>query len=112
MVPLECEFFALRGVALLMDTIIKVQERINDELVIEGLLATMYDARTLHGREVLARVVEAFDEKVYHTVINRTVRFPDATVAGEPITSFDSSSLGASAYRELAREVLARWDAL
>lgn len=112
MVPLECEFFALRGVALLMDTIIKVQERINDELVIEGLLATMYDARTLHGREVLARVVEAFDEKVYHTVINRTVRFPDATVAGEPITSFDSSSLGASAYRELAREVLARWAAL
>ncbi|GAA3445891.1 chromosome partitioning protein [Planomonospora venezuelensis] len=111
MVPLECEFFALRGVALLMDTIIKVQERINEELVIEGLLATMFDARTLHGREVLARVVEAFDEKVYHTVINRTVRFPDATVAGEPITTFDSSSLGASAYRELAREVLARWDA-
>ncbi|WP_068928644.1 ParA family protein [Planobispora rosea] len=111
MIPLECEFFALRGVALLMDTITKVQERINDELVIEGLLATMYDARTLHGREVLARVVEAFDDKVYHTVINRTVRFPDATVAGEPITSFDPSSLGASAYRELAREVLARWDA-
>ncbi len=110
MVPLECEFFALRGVALLMDTIIKVQQRINEDLVIEGLLATMYDARTLHGREVLARVVEAFDDKVYHTVINRTVRFPDATVAGEPITSFDSSSLGASAYRELAREVLARWN--
>ncbi|GHH61979.1 chromosome partitioning protein [Streptosporangium violaceochromogenes] len=112
MVPLECEFFALRGVALLMDTIVKVQQRINESLVIEGLLATMYDARTLHGREVLARVVEAFDDKVYHTVINRTVRFPDATVAGEPITSFDSSSLGASAYRELAREVLARWRAL
>ncbi|MEU9836681.1 ParA family protein [Streptosporangium sp. NPDC048047] len=111
MVPLECEFFALRGVALLMDTIVKVQQRINEDLVIEGLLATMYDARTLHGREVLARVVEAFDEKVFHTVINRTVRFPDATVAGEPITSFDSSSLGASAYRELAREVLARWSA-
>ncbi|GAA4040194.1 AAA family ATPase [Nonomuraea soli] len=109
MVPLECEFFALRGVALLMDTIIKVQERLNDELVIEGLLATMYDARTLHGREVLARVVEAFGDKVYHTVINRTVRFPDATVAGEPITSFDPTSLGASAYRELAREVLSRW---
>ncbi|MET9067868.1 ParA family protein [Streptosporangium sandarakinum] len=111
MVPLECEFFALRGVALLMDTIMKVQQRINEDLVIEGLLATMYDARTLHGREVLARVVEAFDDKVFHTVINRTVRFPDATVAGEPITSFDPSSLGASAYRELAREVLARWSA-
>lgn len=109
MVPLECEFFALRGVALLMDTITKVQERLNDDLEIEGLLATMYDARTLHGREVLARVVEAFGDKVFHTVINRTVRFPDATVAGEPITSFDPSSLGANAYRELAREVLARW---
>jgi chromosome partitioning protein len=66
MVPLECEFFALRGVALLMDTIIKVQERINDELVIEGLLATMYDARTLHGREVLARVVEVRREGLPH----------------------------------------------
>nr|WP_246266701.1 ParA family protein [Nonomuraea typhae] len=111
MVPLECEFFALRGVALLMDTIAKVQERLNDELEIEGLLATMYDARTLHGREVLARVVEAFGDKVFHTVINRTVRFPDATVAGEPITTFDPSSLGATAYRELAREVLSRWPA-
>ncbi|WSG19467.1 ParA family protein [Nonomuraea sp. NBC_01738] len=111
MVPLECEFFALRGVALLMDTITKVQERLNDELEIEGLLATMYDARTLHGREVLARVVEAFGDKVFHTVINRTVRFPDATVAGEPITTFDPSSLGANAYRELAREVLSRWPA-
>ncbi|MEU6710975.1 ParA family protein [Nonomuraea sp. NPDC046802] len=111
MVPLECEFFALRGVALLMDTISKVQERLNEELEIEGLLATMYDARTLHGREVLARVVEAFGDKVFHTVINRTVRFPDATVAGEPITTFDPSSLGANAYRELAREVLSRWPA-
>ena len=111
MVPLECEFFALRGVALLMDTITKVQERLNEDLEIEGLLATMYDARTLHGREVLARVVEAFGDKVFHTVINRTVRFPDATVAGEPITTFDPSSLGANAYRELAREVLSRWPA-
>ena len=111
MVPLECEFFALRGVALLMDTITKVQERLNEDLEIEGLLATMYDARTLHGREVLARTVEAFGDKVFHTVINRTVRFPDATVAGEPITTFDPSSLGANAYRELAREVLSRWPA-
>ncbi|MQA94935.1 MAG: AAA family ATPase [Streptosporangiales bacterium] len=108
-VPLECEFFALRGVALLMDTISKVQERLNEKLEIEGLLATMYDSRTLHAREVLARVVEAFGDKVFHTVINRTVRFPDATVAGEPITRFDPSSGGANAYRELAKEVLARW---
>ena len=107
-IPLECEFFALRGVALLMDTIYRVQERINPRLEVEGILATMYDSRTLHGREVLARVVEAFGDKVFRTVIARTVRFPETTVAGEPITTYASSSTGASAYRQLAREVLAR----
>ena len=106
-IPLECEFFALRGVALLMDTIYRVQERINPRLEVEGILATMYDSRTLHSREVLARVVEAFGDKVFHTVIARTVRFPETTVAGEPITTYASSSTGATAYRQLAREVLA-----
>jgi chromosome partitioning protein len=107
-IPLECEFFALRGVALLIQTIDKIKERLNPRLELEGILATMYDARTLHGREVLARVVEAFDDKVFHTVINRTVRFPETTVAGEPITSYATSSAGATAYRDLAKEVLAR----
>ncbi|MEV6107165.1 ParA family protein [Streptomyces sp. NPDC051940] len=107
-VPLECEFFALRGVALLTETIEKVQERLNPDLELDGILATMYDSRTVHSREVLARVVEAFDEHVYHTVIGRTVRFPETTVAGEPITSYASNSVGAAAYRQLAREVLAR----
>jgi chromosome partitioning protein len=107
-IPLECEFFALRGVALLIQTIEKIQERLNPHLELEGILATMYDSRTLHGREVLARVVEAFGDRVFHTVINRTVRFPETTVAGEPITSYASSSAGAAAYRELAKEVLAR----
>ena len=107
-IPLECEFFALRGVALLMDTIYKVQERLNPQLELEGILATMYDARTIHGREVLARVVEAFGDRVFHTVIARTVKFPETTVAGEPITSYASSSSGAAAYRQLAKEVLAR----
>ena len=106
-IPLECGFFALRGVALLMDTIYRVQERINPRLEVEGILATMYDSRTLHSREVLARVVEAFGDKVFHTVIARTVRFPETTVAGEPITTYASSSAGAAAYRQLAREVLA-----
>ena len=107
-IPLECEFFALRGVALLMDTIYKVQERLNPQLELEGILATMYDARTLHGREVLARVVEAFGDRVFHTVIARTVRFPETTVAGEPITTYAGRSTGAAAYRQLAQEVLAR----
>jgi chromosome partitioning protein len=109
LVPLECEYFALRGVALLLETIDKVSKRLNPGLGIDGLLATMYDSRTLHSREVLAEVVKGFGDKVFHTVINRTVRFPDATVAGEPITRFDPASTGASAYRELAKEVLERW---
>ncbi|HMG61582.1 MAG TPA: ParA family protein [Streptosporangiaceae bacterium] len=109
LVPLECEYFALRGVALLMETIEKVASRLSPKLAIDGVLATMYDSRTLHTREVLANVVQGFGDRVFHTVISRTVRFPDATVAGEPITQFDPSSNGATAYRELAKEVLDRW---
>ncbi|NHC14246.1 ParA family protein [Motilibacter deserti] len=108
-IPLECEYFALRGVAMLVDTITKVRDRLNPDLAIEGILATMYDARTTHSREVLARLVEAFGDKVFHTVINRTVRFPETTVAGQPITTYAPSSVGAEAYRQLAREVLSRW---
>jgi chromosome partitioning protein len=107
-IPLECEFFSLRGVALLIDTIEKVQHRLNPDLKLDGILATMYDGRTLHGREVFARVLEAFGDTVFDTVITRTVRFPETTVAGEPITSWAPNSLGAKAYRHLAREVVAR----
>ncbi len=107
-IPLECEFFSLRGVALLIDTIDKVQQRLNPDLRLEGILATMYDGRTLHGREVFSRVLEAFGDKVFDTVINRTVRFPETTVAGEPITTWAPTSNGAIAYRELAMEVLSR----
>ncbi len=106
--PLECEFFALRGIVLLTDTIAKVQDRLNPKLKIMGIVGTMYDARTLHSREVLERVVQAFGETVFHTVVRRTVKFPETTVAGEPITTYASSSAGAEAYRSLAREVLAR----
>jgi chromosome partitioning protein len=106
--PLECEFFALRGIALLNDTITKVQDRLNPRLEILGILGTMYDPRTLHSREVLERVVQAFGERVFHTVIRRTIKFPETTVAGEPITTYATSSPGAEAYRMLAREVLAR----
>lgn len=107
-IPLECEFFALRGVALLTDTIDKVTDRLNPDLTVLGIVGTMYDGRTLHSREVLERVVEAFGDTVFHTVIRRTVKFPETTVAGEPITTYASSSPGAAAYRSLAREVLAR----
>ena len=106
--PLECEFFALRGIALLTDTIAKVQDRLNQRLEILGILGTMYDPRTLHCREVLERVVQAFGDQVFHSVIRRTVKFPETTVAGEPITTYAPTSPGAEAYRSLAREVLAR----
>ena len=106
--PLECEFFALRGIALLTDTITKVTDRLNPRLEILGILGTMYDPRTLHSREVLERVVQAFGDRVFHTVIRRTVKFPETTVAGEPITTYATTSPGATAYRTLAREVLAR----
>ena len=107
-VPLECEYFALRGVALLKDTIEKVGERLNPRLEILGLLGTMFDGRTLHSREVLKTLVDGWGDDVFHTVIRRTVKFSDSTVAGEPITTYAPASPGAQAYRQLALEVLAR----
>jgi chromosome partitioning protein len=107
-VPLECEYFALRGVASLTITIDKVRERLNSRLRIVGLLGTMYDGRTLHSRQVLQRLVEGWGDTVFHTVIRRTVKFSESTTTGSPITSYASDSPGATAYRQLAREVLAR----
>jgi len=107
-IPLATEYFALRGVAILEDIIHKVQEATNPTLVLDGVLATMYDSRTLHSREVMDRLREAFGEKVFKSVIHRTVKFPDATVASEPITTFASDSEAAEAYRTVARELVAR----
>ena len=81
-VPLECEYFALRGVALLKTTIDKVRERLNPRLQIDGILGTMFDGRTLHSREVMERLVQAWGDTVFHTVIRRTVKFADSSVAG------------------------------
>ena len=108
LIPLECEFFALRGVALLVETIDKVRDRLNPAIELDGILATMYDARTLHSREVLERVVETFGDQVLETVIGRTVKFPDASVAGSPITTFAPEHAAAEAYRQLARELISR----
>jgi chromosome partitioning protein len=108
LIPLECEFFALRGVALLVETIEKVQDRLNPAIQLDGILPTMFDARTLHAREVLERVVEAFDDKVLETVIGRTIKFPDASVAGVPIIEFAPEHAAAKAYRQLACELVTR----
>ena len=107
-IPLASEFFALLGVAILEDIVKKVQETTNQTLVLDGVLATMYDPRTLHSREVLDRLRDHFGDKLFKSVINRTVKFPDATVAAEPITSFASDSEAAEAYRTVARELVAR----
>jgi chromosome partitioning protein len=107
-VPLECEYYALRGMALLMDSIDRVRERLNPRLVIDGIVATMFDGRTLHGKEVLERVREAFGPRMFDTVIRRTVRFAEAPVVGEPILTYAPTSPGAIAYRMLAQEVMTR----
>ncbi|AKE41157.1 putative regulatory protein [Corynebacterium kutscheri] len=107
-IPMECEYFSLRGLALLTDTVEKVRDRLNFNLEIVGILVTMFDRRTSHSREVMSRVVEVFQDRVFDTVITRTVRFPETTVAGEPITSWAPHSPGAHQYRQLAREVIER----
>ena len=110
-IPLETEYFALRGVALLVETIAKVADRLNPRLKIDGIVATMYDPRTLHSREVFQRVNEAFGDQVFTTVIGRTVKFPDASVAAESILTFAPDHPGARAYQQLACELVARGDA-
>ena len=107
-VPLECEYFALRGMSLLMQTLERVRERLNPELRLEGVIATMYDGRTLHGRDVFDRVKEAFGDVVFTTTIGKTIRFAEAPVAGESILTYAPTSAGAKAYRALGQEVFER----
>ena len=106
-IPVAAEFFALRGVALLMQSIEKVQSRINPDLRVYGVLVTMY-TRTLHSQEVLQRIHEAFQNKVLHTVISRSIKLPDSTVAAAPITVYAPTHKTAKEYREVARELIYR----
>ena len=107
-IPVESEYFSLRGLALLMDTVDKVRDRLNFKLEVLGILVTMFDRRTLHAREVMERLVEAFGDRVFDSVITRTVRFPETSVAGEPINTWAPSSSGAVQYSNLAKEVIER----
>jgi chromosome partitioning protein len=107
-VPLQCEYFALHGFIELKGNIDKVKSFLNPELKLVGILATMYDRKTLHNREVLTAILEKYPEDVFETIIAKTIRFPETTVAGEPITAYASSSGGAQSYRRLARELIAR----
>ena len=106
-IPVAAEFFALRGVALLMQSIEKVQTRINPSLEVYGVLVTMF-THTLHCDEVLQRIYEAFQGKVFHSVISRSIKLPDSTVAAAPITIYAPSHKTAKEYREVARELIAK----
>ena len=107
-VPMQCEYFALHGFIELKGNIDKVRSFLNPDLKLIGILATMFDRKTLHNREVLTAILEKYPEDVFETIIAKTIRFAETTVAGEPITAYASSSGGAQSYRRLSRELIAR----
>ena len=107
-VPMQCEYFALHGFIELKGNLDKVKSFLNPNLRLIGILATMYDKKTSHNRQVLERILEQFPEDVFETIIAKTIRFPETTVVGEPITTYATSSGGAASYRRLARELIAR----
>ena len=106
LVPIQCEYYALEGLSQLMQTIDLVRERLNNRIQIEGIVFTMYDARTNLSMQVVENVKQNLDHNIYKTVIPRNVRLAEAPSFGQPITEYDSSSAGAKSYRKLADEVI------
>ncbi|MBQ6093842.1 MAG: ParA family protein [Lachnospiraceae bacterium] len=107
LVPIQCEFYALEGLSQLIHTINLVRDRLNPELDIEGVVFTMYDARTNLSAQVVENVKENLRQRIYNTVIPRNVRLAEAPSYGMPITLYDPKSAGAEAYIKLAEEVIA-----
>jgi chromosome partitioning protein len=105
-VPIQCEYYALEGLSQLMHTINLIQERLNDNLEIEGVVFTMFDARTNLSLQVVENVKNNLHENIYKTIIPRNVRLAEAPSHGLPIHMYDSKSAGADAYRKLAEEVI------
>lgn len=110
LVPIQCEYYALEGLSQLMHTIDLIKERLNPRLEIEGVVFTMYDARTNLSSQVVQNVKENLNKKIYKTIIPRNVRLAEAPSYGLPINLYDSRSAGAEAYRYLAEEVIERED--
>ncbi len=108
LMPIQCEFYALEGVAQLMNTIRLVQQNLNEGLKVEGVVMTMYDGRTRLSEQVVAEVKKSFGSLLYKTLIPRTVRLSEAPSYGQPILYYDKKSKGAEVYKALAREVLKR----
>ena len=107
-IPMQCEYYALEGLTALLGTIEKIRKYLNPDLKVEGLLRTMYDPRTNLAIQVSAQLLEHFGEKVYRTIIPRTVRLAEAPSYGLPVLKYDKSSRGAIAYLALAGEMLRR----
>jgi chromosome partitioning protein len=105
-IPLQCEYFALEGLSLLLQTINQVQRGLNPQLKIGGILFTMYDMRTRLAHEVVQEVTGYFKEKVFHTIIPRNVRLSEAPSFAKPISQYDPECIGAKSYQKLAEEVL------
>lgn len=105
LIPIQCEYYALEGVGQLLNTIRLVQKSLNPDLIIEGILLTMYDARLNLSNQVADEVRSYFEDKVYKTVISRNVKLGEAPSFGKPIILYDILSVGAKAYLELAKEV-------
>ena len=106
LIPVQCEYYALEGLSQLLSTIRLVQKHLNEDLIIDGVLLTMFDARTNLGIQVIEEVKKYFQDKVYKTIIPRNVRLSEAPSHGEPIIVYDSRSRGAEVYLELAKEVV------
>ncbi|MER1987767.1 MAG: AAA family ATPase [Solibacillus sp.] len=105
-IPVQCEYYALEGLSQLLSTVRLVQKHLNKELMIDGVLLTMLDARTNLGLQVIEEVKKYFQDKVYKSIIPRNVRLSEAPSHGEPIIIYDRKSRGAELYLELAREVI------
>ena len=109
MIPVACDYFALRGLELLIqNTVELVQERLNENLKIDGILATMFDPRTLHSRDMLNKLNEDYGDKVFRSVIKLTVKFKDSSAQGRPVTQYAPTSEAAELYRAVAREMVDR----
>jgi chromosome partitioning protein len=108
LIPMQCEYFAMEGLSLLLQTIRRIQKSLNTELRIGGIFFTMYDQRTRLAQDVVKEVSAYFREKVFETIIPRNVRISEAPSHGLPISHYDPASSGGKAYQSLAEEVLAR----
>lgn len=110
LIPVQCEYYALEGLAQLLETIGLVQERLNDKLSIEGILFTMYDAHTNLARQVVEDVKENLDVYIFEQMIPRNVRLAEAPSFGKPVDMYDRKSAGAKAYKKLAKELVKKKD--